>query len=95
MRSDTNDNVDQREITKLRRELKDTQRDAKRKDAAGNSNNVRLNRAQEQIETLKSKLKQANAGGREDTEAMRKQNEKLARAIRRVKDDPNLVDEVK
>ena len=26
---------------------------------------------------------------------MRKQNEKLARAIRRVKDDPNLVDEVK
>ena len=26
---------------------------------------------------------------------MRKQNEKLARAIRRVKDDPNLVEEVK
>lgn len=30
-----------------------------------------------------------------EVDKMRKQNEKLAKAIRRVKDDPGLVDEVK
>ena len=79
----------EREIIKLRRELKEVQRDAKRKDVTGNSNNVRLNRAQEQIETLKSKLKEANAGGREDTEALRKQNEKMVLEVRRLERQRN------
>ena len=40
-------------------------------------------------------LKSENDDMEKGVDQMRKQNEKLARAIRRVKDDPNLVDEVK
>ena len=65
------------------------QRETKKKDVAGNSSNVRLNRAQEQIETLKIQLKEARSGGREDNEVMRKQNEKMAAEMRRLERQRN------
>ena len=79
----------EREIISLRRELKEVQRSVKKKDVTGNSNNVRLNRATETIESLKEQLKEARAGGREDSDTLRKQNEKMISEMRRLEKQRN------